>query len=278
MNFYDNEDYLERNVDVIIDRPLGSKHPNYDMIYPINYGYIPNTISGDGEELDAYILGIDEPIEKFSGKCIGIIHRINDNDDKLIISNNDYSNLQIEKIVNFQERYFKHIIIRKKIIFSKLTDDEKNYKKIYKWCQNKIVYEWFEQRKLSFEEIKEKYHNKIISKKQDLFIINYDNKDIGLVQIYKYDGNIINAFEYDLFIGEIDYLGKGVGTIIVNLINEKIFNEYMANSIILRPFKRNIRACNCYKNSGFRIIREYDDVDTLGNKETIVEFIKNRGE
>lgn len=80
-----NIDYLDKALEVKIDRPLGSKHPKHGFIYPINYGYVPNTISGDGEELDCYVLGIDIPVEKFKGKCIAVIHRTNDDDDKLII-------------------------------------------------------------------------------------------------------------------------------------------------------------------------------------------------
>lgn len=68
-------DYLNKIIEIKIDRPMGSKHPKHGFIYPINYGYVPNTISGDGEELDAYVLGIYEPLDKFVGKCIAIIHR-----------------------------------------------------------------------------------------------------------------------------------------------------------------------------------------------------------
>jgi len=107
--------YLGQTVSVVMDRPLGSKHPKHGFIYPVNYGYIPNTISGDGEELDAYVLGVQEPINKFTGKCIAIIHRTDDNDDKLIIvpEGIDLSNEEIEKEVAFQEKWFHHIIIRK---------------------------------------------------------------------------------------------------------------------------------------------------------------------
>ena len=77
--------YLGQTVSVVMDRLLGSKHPKHGFIYPVNYGYIPNTISGDGEELDAYVLGVQESINKFTGKCIAIIHRTDDNDDKLIV-------------------------------------------------------------------------------------------------------------------------------------------------------------------------------------------------
>lgn len=56
-------DYLGKVLKIEIDRPLGSKHPKHGFIYPVNYGYVPNTISGDGEELDCYLLGVFEPLK-----------------------------------------------------------------------------------------------------------------------------------------------------------------------------------------------------------------------
>ena len=110
----DNKKYLEKTLEVKIDRPFGSKHPKHGFIYPVNYGYVPNTISGDGEELDCYILGVFEPLETFNGKCIAIIHRLDDNDDKLIIvpENKSFSNQEIRALTEFQERFFKSEIIR----------------------------------------------------------------------------------------------------------------------------------------------------------------------
>lgn len=110
----DSKSYLGKTVTVTIDRTLGSKHPNWGFIYLTNYGYIPNTISGDGEELDAYILGVFEPIQTFTGTCIAIINRLNENDDKLIIvpENVNYTSEQIECLTEFQEKFFKHNIIR----------------------------------------------------------------------------------------------------------------------------------------------------------------------
>ena len=107
-------DYLGKNIKIKIDRPFGTKHPKHGFIYPLNYGYVPDTISGDGEELDAYLLGVFEPVEEFEGNCIAIIHRTNDNDDKLIIvpDGKDYSDDAIDALTEFQEQYFKHIIIR----------------------------------------------------------------------------------------------------------------------------------------------------------------------
>lgn len=80
----------------------------------LNYGYIPNTVSGDGEELDAYLLGVFEPVREFSGRVIAIIKRTNDNDDKLIVvpDGKTYSDEQIRALTEFQERFFESVIIR----------------------------------------------------------------------------------------------------------------------------------------------------------------------
>ena len=109
-----NKDYIGKILKVKIDRDYGSKHPKHGFIYPVNYGYIPNTISGVGEELDCYVLGVFEPIKDFNGKCIAINHRTNDDDDKLVIVPDgvEYSDDAINALVEFQERYFEHIIIR----------------------------------------------------------------------------------------------------------------------------------------------------------------------
>ena len=110
----DNKNYLDTILKIKIDRPFGTKHPKHGFIYPVNYGYVPNTISGDGEELDAFLLGVFEPVEEFEGECIAIIHRTNDDDDKLVIvpQGKNYSNDAINALTEFQEQYFEHIIIR----------------------------------------------------------------------------------------------------------------------------------------------------------------------
>lgn len=108
------KDYIGKMLNVKVDRPFGSKHPKHGFIYPVNYGYLPNTVSGDNEEIDCYVLGVFEPINEFYGKCIAVLHRTNDDDDKLIITDGkNYSDDAINALVEFQERYFKHIIIRK---------------------------------------------------------------------------------------------------------------------------------------------------------------------
>lgn len=110
----DTKNYLNKIVTVKIDRPLGSKHPKHGFVYLVNYGYIPNTISGDGEELDAYVIGEFEPVESFHGVVKAIIHRLNDDDDKLVVmpEDKDYSDEQIRALTEFQERFFISEIIR----------------------------------------------------------------------------------------------------------------------------------------------------------------------
>ena len=105
--------YLNKEVLVKVDRKLGDKHPNFDFIYPVNYGYIPNTLSEDNEEIDAYILGILYPVDEFKGICKAVICRYDNNENKLIVVPKDknYTIEQMEALVEFQERFFKHKII-----------------------------------------------------------------------------------------------------------------------------------------------------------------------
>ena len=104
---------IGKTVTVKIDRPIGSRPPEFkDTVYPINYGYVEGIIAPDGEEQDAYVLGVDEPIDQFTGKIIAIIHRLNDVEDKWVVApeNTTYSKEYIEQSVDFQEKYFDYEI------------------------------------------------------------------------------------------------------------------------------------------------------------------------
>lgn len=105
---------LGKIVKVTVDRPLGSAHPNYpDMIYPINYGYVEGIIAPDGEEQDAYVLGVDFPVKEFEGNVIAVVHRLNDIEDKWVVApqNANYLKEEIEKQIFFQEQFFSYEII-----------------------------------------------------------------------------------------------------------------------------------------------------------------------
>ena len=105
---------LGRTVTVTVDRPLGSFHPKHpDMYYPINYGYIEGVFAADGEEQDAYILGIAVPVKEFTGRVIAIIHRRDDVEDKWVVAPDEmfFTRKEIEELTPFQEQYFDTEII-----------------------------------------------------------------------------------------------------------------------------------------------------------------------
>ena len=97
-------------VKVIVDRPLGTFHPKHkDIYYSVNSGYIPDVPAPDGEEQDAYILGIDKPVREFVERVIAIIHRFDDVEEKWVVApeNSSYTKDEIIKQVAFQEQYFR---------------------------------------------------------------------------------------------------------------------------------------------------------------------------
>ena len=108
------EKYIGKIIKVEIDRKMGTKHPTNSFYYPVNYGFIPGVISGDGEELDAYVLGVFKPVLEFEGEVIAIIHRLDEDDDKLIDvpTGKKFTNEQIRAITEFQEMWHKSEILR----------------------------------------------------------------------------------------------------------------------------------------------------------------------
>ena len=104
------QSYLGKEVTIIIDRPVGYIHrkEKYDLVYPINYGYIPGVLGGDGEELDVFLLGVDHPVDTYTGRIIGIVYRADDVEDKLIMAPEGMS-FTVEEMaaaVRFQEKYY----------------------------------------------------------------------------------------------------------------------------------------------------------------------------
>jgi len=106
--------YLGKKLKITIDRPLGSKHPDWDFEYLVNYGFVEGVIAPDGEGLDAYLLKVDVPVDTYEGSVVAIVHRLDDDDDKLVLvpDGESISDEEIEKLVEFQEKWYKHQIIR----------------------------------------------------------------------------------------------------------------------------------------------------------------------
>lgn len=101
--------FLGKTVTLKTDRPVGTVHPRYpDLVYPVNYGHIPNILGGDGKELDVYLLGVDTPVREYTARVIGIVHRHNDVEDKLVAAPEGilFTKEEIAKAVQFQEQYY----------------------------------------------------------------------------------------------------------------------------------------------------------------------------
>ena len=100
------QELLGKSVHVEVDRPIGYQHEN--IVYPVNYGYIPGLWAEDGEEQDVYVLGVSQPLETFTGLIIGAVHRKDDNEDKLVAAPDGmvFTSEQIRQEIHFVEKYF----------------------------------------------------------------------------------------------------------------------------------------------------------------------------
>lgn len=107
-------DVLGTTVQVTVDRPLGSVHPEHDcLVYELNYGFVQGVFGGDGEAQDAYVLGVDCAVESFCGEVVAVIVRQNDVETKWVVapSGSNYTKQQIEQAVHFQEKYFQISVV-----------------------------------------------------------------------------------------------------------------------------------------------------------------------
>ena len=105
---------LGKTVKVKIDRKLGEKHPKWGFVYEVNYGFIEGVMAPDGEELDCYLLKVDEPVDGYEGVVVAIVHRLEDDDDKLVVVpvGESVTDEEIAKKVEFQEKWFRYEIVR----------------------------------------------------------------------------------------------------------------------------------------------------------------------
>lgn len=128
--------YLGTHTTIEIDRSIGTPHPKHnEILYPINYGYIPGVLGGDQEELDVYLLGVDEIVDTYDVEIIAIVHRFNDVEDKLVGApvGMTFHKEEIELLINFQEQFYHtHIEVVKEYDFINIkeiseTEDRKYY-------------------------------------------------------------------------------------------------------------------------------------------------------
>lgn len=112
---YDIEHFIDHDVQLVIDRPIESRHLKLGYIYPAHYRYLPGITYPDGEDLDAHLHGVLDPAEEYFVRFIAGIHRPDDEDDKLVVTPQgmDCSDTEIETKPHFQEMSFKVVIFRK---------------------------------------------------------------------------------------------------------------------------------------------------------------------
>ena len=109
------ESYLGKVVSIGIDRPIGYVHHKgaKTLVYPINYGYIPGVLGGDAEELDVYLVGVDTPVQEYTGRIVGIVYRADDVEDKLVMAPEGVTLTAAEmaEAVRFQEKYYHTTVV-----------------------------------------------------------------------------------------------------------------------------------------------------------------------
>src|SRR5689334_15893513 len=55
-SFWDRMEQLIASSEVVVERARGTPHPRFpEMIYPLDYGYLAGTSSGDGNDLDLWV-------------------------------------------------------------------------------------------------------------------------------------------------------------------------------------------------------------------------------
>ena len=97
-----------------------------------------------------------------------------------------------------------------------------------------------------------------------LLIAELDSRPIGMVQIIDpreeethYWGNCKpNLRAIDIWIGEADDLGKGYGTVMMNLALERCFAVPEVTAVLIDPLVTNVKACRFYEKLGFEFLEE----------------------
>ena len=164
-----------------------------------------------------------------------------------------------------------------------LRDTEEDYKLLENWYQEKEIYSSFEQRKLNYNEIKEKYYPRTLkTAKVPVYMIEYNKKPVGIIQyklveeddkkLYRLSGD--NIYEMDIFIGELKEHNKGIGSKAINILSKKLKQEKNAQLLVMCPLKNNKKAISCYTKCGFSIKDYFITQDTIGILQTYTLMVK----
>jgi len=174
-----------------------------------------------------------------------------------------------------------------RIFLRRLRDDEADYRLLDGWCSQEEIYRYFEQHILSPEEIRQKYRPRT---REDaavpVYMIENQGRPVGIVQYHRMvdaDGEWCGiredgAYEIDLFIGEAEARGRGIGRSCVELIGRHLFDEKGARMLVMCPVRDNVRAVRCYRRCGFEENRRFSAPDTLGKMQEYVYMTRTKQE
>ena len=172
------------------------------------------------------------------------------------------------------------------INFKQLNDTEEQYRMIYDWCSNEFVYKYFEQRKLSYDEILKKYKKRLRKNAHTkTLIINYNDTDIGIIQYGRVgmeDIRRFNLFSYpdcyqlDIFIGNQDYLHKGIGKLSLKKLMDYLSDKYNINNFVAFIEEENANSLNCFNKLGFDIYKRFKQFNGLKEKTNYVLCLRTK--
>ncbi len=135
-----------------------------------------------------------------------------------------------------------------------------------RWLTNQKVLEFYEEPPSNLDRVVNKYGSRI---KEEHYvtpcIVEYKNEPIGYIQYYKIQETDLKKYELpnnqniygiDQFIGEPQLWGKGIGSIMIRMILDDLWNNKGALKVVLDVKKTNTRAISSYKKCGFKQTKE----------------------
>lgn len=260
---------INKKVTVIVDRVLGTYHPKHkDLYYPVNYGYIESVFAADGEEQDAYILGINEPVKSFTGFVTAVIYRRNDVEDKWVVTpeNLNLSREEIYNLVSFQEQYFDVdiIMLRDPVIRKASSDDcyEIARVKLNVWqTAYKNIYPADKVNSFDLKQQARRFNCELDNTNRNLYVCEIDGHIVGYMSCGKnYREKLGYNFEIKLLNLHVSFRGFGIGRALFCKACDDLKNMG-AEEFIIACNKYNYSVQEFYKRMGGIVIAIDEDCD-----------------
>ena len=162
------------------------------------------------------------------------------------------------------------------VVIRRLRDDDRDYARVVEWRNRPHVRRWWDPDlpTATLESVTEEYRpDTLPDAASTVCIIELDRRPLGLIQFYKWASYAAEANEVgipfddltygiDVFIGDPDLVGRGLGTRVVRLLTDYLINELDASSVALTTDLENHGAQRCYEKAGFKKVKEVLDTDT----------------